>query len=95
VTAIETHVLTETSPDTCAELLDQLSFLLEVLGLDLAQRHPAYAQIGCCRVSFRVVASVESRVVNVVGSRQGDEVGLSRIECPSSGSCYRAVRGNL
>jgi hypothetical protein len=40
---IETNVLTKASPDTSAELLDQLSFLLKVLGLDLAERHPADA----------------------------------------------------
>jgi hypothetical protein len=66
VIAVETHVLTKASPDTGAELLDQLSFLLKVLGLNFAQRHPAYAQVGRCRVSLGVVASIECRVVDVV-----------------------------
>lgn len=92
---VEEIVLTEASPDTGAELLDQLSFVLKVLGLDLAQRHPANAQVGCSRVSLGVVASIESRVVDVVGRRQWDKVGLSCVKCPSSSSGYCAVRGGL
>lgn len=67
MTGVKAHVLTKASPNAGAELLDQLSFLLKVLGLDLAQRYPAYAQVGCGRVSLGVVASIEGRVIDVVG----------------------------